>query len=481
MVIKSLPGLNGRLALAIAAAAFGSSFQHGYNTGVVNAPQKIISQFINTTYDERHGEYMSTSQVTTWWSLAVSIYCVGGIFGGLLTGVVADRLGRKGGLLWNNVAVLVGVVLELLSKAVSAYELLILGRLILGFNSGLNAGLAPMYLSEISPVHLRGSIGTVYQLVLTISILVSQVLGMAGLMGTDALWPWLLAVTILPAIFQVCTLPLCPESPKFTLLNKGKEIEAQNALTWLRGTIEVHDELDEMRAEYEAMKLVPRVTLSEMFTSAAMRMPLIIACVIMLAQQFSGINAVFFFSNSIFMSAGLTESSAQYATLGVGVMNVLMTFVSLVLVEKAGRKTLLLTGFIGMAISVSFLFVCLLFVDPTKPPTWISYFSVPWVILFVVMFAVGPGSIPWFLVSELFSQGGRPLATSIAVGVNWSANFIVGLSFLPLQEAMGASVFVIFIVLLCLFAAFTYFKVPETKNKTLEEISAIFRQRGYQQ
>jgi SP family facilitated glucose transporter-like MFS transporter 1 len=75
--------------------------------------------------------------------------------------------------------------------------------------------------------------------------------------------------------------------------------------------------------------------------------------------------------------------------------------------------------------------------DPTKPPTWISYFSVPWVILFVVMFAVGPGSIPWFLVSELFSQGGRPLATSIAVGVNWSANFIVGLSFLPLQVTVS--------------------------------------------
>jgi len=479
MVVKHVPGLNWRLALAIVAAAFGASFQHGYNTGVVNSAKKVITPWMNETYAASHGEYMTESQETFWWSLVVSIYCVGGIIGGLLTGFVADRLGRKGGLLWNNVPVLIAAILEIICKPVGSYHLLILARFILGFNSGLNAGLAPMYLSEISPVHLRGAIGTVYQLVLTISILMSQILGLNTLLGTDDLWPWLLAVALLPAIFQVSTLPICPESPKFILLNRGKEIEAQHALTWLRGTVEIHDELDEMRAEYEAMKLVPQVTLKEMLTSSTMRMPLVIACVVMVAQQFSGINAVFFFSEDIFQDAGLTPTAAQYATIGVGVMNVLMTFVSLVLVEKAGRKTLLMTGFIGMLVNVILLFFCLQFQESFGE--WISYVSIVWVILFVVMFAVGPGSIPWFLVSELFSQGGRPLATSIAVGVNWSANFVVGQTFLPIKDAIGAYVFIIFAVLLGLFAIFTHFKVPETKNKTIEEISAIFRQRGYQQ
>jgi len=124
----------------------------------------------------------------------------------------------------------VAVVLEGFSKACGSYEMLILGRFFIGFNSGLNAGLAPMYLAEISPMHLRGAVGTVYQLVVTISILVSQILGLEGLLGTSTKWPWLLAATIIPAIFQVCTLPLCPESPKFTLLNKGKEIEAQRGI-----------------------------------------------------------------------------------------------------------------------------------------------------------------------------------------------------------------------------------------------------------
>jgi len=472
MVKKRMPGLNGRLALAISAAALGSSFQHGYNTGVVNAPQKVISQFMNETFNDRHDEYMTTSQVTGWWSLAVSIYCVGGIIGGLMTGIIADRLGRKSGLLWNNVTAIVGVVLEVLAKYTGAYEILILGRLIIGFNSGLNAGLCPMYLAEIAPQHLRGAIGTVYQLVVTISILFSQILGLEFVMGTELLWPWLLGVALLPAIFQLSTLPVCPESPKYILINQGKEIEAQNALTWFRGTLEVHEELDEIKAESEAMKLVPKVTLGEMFTSKTMRMPLIIACMMMLAQQLSGINAVFFFSNTIFASAGLSAAASQYATLGVGVMNVLMTFVSMAIVEKAGRKTLLLTGFIGMMINVILLYLCLQF---QSAGAWISYVSILWVILFVVMFAVGPGSIPWFLVSELFSQGARPLATSMAVGINWGANFMVGLMFLPLKDAMGPAVFLIFVVLLALFSTFIYFKVPETKNKTIEEINDYFQ------
>ena len=474
-----------------------------------NCTLQAMSNFINETYIERHGVEIAESSLTLIWSVIVALYCFGGIFGGLLTSVVSDRLGRKGGLLWNNVLVLLGGGLEALSKPSGSYEMICVGRFILGINSGLNAGLAPMYLSEISPVHLRGAIGTVYQLVLTISILVAQILGLSSLMGNDACWPWLLAVTILPGIFQIATLPLCPESPKYILLTQGREVETQNALTWLRGTIEVHDELDAMRAEYETMKAVPKVTLGDMITSDALRMPLIIACVIMLGQQFSGINAVFFFSVSIFQTAGLTDSAARYATIGVGIMNVAMTFVSLVLVEKAGRKTLLLIGFAGMLVNVVLLYLCLLFKDLGQ---WISYLSILWVILFVVMFAVGPGSIPWFLVTELFSQGGRPLATSIAVALNWTANSIIAVSFLPIevsftpghnghlltsafkfrrcnsylildsfQGAIGAHVFGIFALLLGTFIAFTWFKVPETKNKTVEEIAAIFRQRGYQQ
>ncbi|XP_014612181.1 PREDICTED: solute carrier family 2, facilitated glucose transporter member 1-like isoform X1 [Polistes canadensis] len=475
--ISAKGGLNGRLIFAIAAAVLGSSFQHGYNTGVVNAPQELIENWISDIKMNRTGVPTNQSEVTVIWSIAVSIFCVGGMIGGSLVGFIADRFGRKGGLLLNNVLVLLTVLLEGFAKMARSYEMIIIGRLLIGINSGLNAGLAPMYLSEISPINLRGAVGTVYQLVITISILISQILGLEKLMGTENQWPLLLCLTVVPALFQVITLPLCPETPKYLLINKGKDMDAQRALTWLRGTIEVHDEMEEMRAEYESMKLVPKVTLKELFVNSALRIPLMIAVMVMLAQQFSGINAVMFFSTKIFMTAQLDKTSAQNATMGVGAMNVLMTLISLILVEKAGRKTLLLVGFSGMFLDTALLTVCLAFSEASRVA---AYLSVLLVILFVVLFATGPGSIPWFLVSELFNQSARPAATSIAIAVNWTANFVVSIGFLPLQEALGAYVFIVFAALQGFFAFFIYKKVPETKNKTIEEITSMFRQISYQ-
>ncbi|XP_006557784.1 solute carrier family 2, facilitated glucose transporter member 1 isoform X6 [Apis mellifera] len=470
-------GLNGRLAFAIAAAALGSSFQHGYNTGVVNAPQQLIEDWISNLKMNRTGQVTKQSEVTMIWSIAVSIFCVGGMIGGSLVGSIADRFGRKGGLLINNILVLLTVIFEGCAKTAKSYEMIIIGRFLIGINAGLNAGLAPMYLSEISPIHLRGAVGTVYQLVITMSILVSQILGLEQILGTAEQWPLLLCLTIVPAIFQVIALPFCPESPKYLLVTRGKDMEAQRALAWLRGTIEVHDEMEEMRTEYESVKLVPKVTLKELFVNSTLRIPLIIALMVMFAQQLSGINAVMFFSTKIFMMAQLDKNAAQNATLGVGAMNVLMTFISLILVERAGRKTLMLIGFSGMFVDTALLAICLAFAETSRAA---AYFSIVLVIMFVVLFATGPGSIPWFLVSELFNQSARPAATSVAIAVNWTANFIVSIGFLPLQEALGAYVFIIFAALQAFFVFFIYKKVPETKNKTMEEISSMFRQISYQ-
>lgn len=177
--------------MAIGASAIGSAFQHGYNTGVVNAPQVLVSKFINETYHERFEVYPDDTRIKLIYSIVVSLFCVGGMVGALMTAFIADRFGRKGGLLLNNVLVFVAAIFLGLSKTCRSYEMLIFGRFICGLNSGLNAGLAPMYLAEISPTHLRGAIGTVYQLVITISILLSNIFGLPSFLGTEDGWPWL--------------------------------------------------------------------------------------------------------------------------------------------------------------------------------------------------------------------------------------------------------------------------------------------------
>ncbi|KAK0169622.1 hypothetical protein PV328_011797 [Microctonus aethiopoides] len=474
---KRVQGLNARLMFAIIAGALGSAFQHGYNTGVLNTPQSLLSQWINETITKRTGVPTSEGSITTLWAITVAIFAAGGMIGGASVGTIADRYGRKGGLLLINVLVVIAVIFEGFSKMAQSYEMLIIGRLFIGINSGLNAGLAPMYLAEIAPVHLRGAVGTVYQLIITISILIAQILSAENLLTTKNLWPLLLSLTIIPGIFQCFTLPLCPESPKYLLVSKGRDADAKKALSWLRNTNDVHDEMEEMRQEYESSKIVPRVSMKDLVINPALRIPLIISVVVMIAQQFSGINAVMTFSTGIFTTAGMGKIGAGYATMGVGAMNVVMTIVSLVLVERCGRKTLLLFGFGGMAIDTALLTICLTYAENS---TAAQYFSVILVILFVVFFATGPGSIPWFLVSELFNQSARPVATSIAIAVNWGANFLVLMGYPPLEAALKSNVFIIFVVFQVLFTLFIYRKVPETKNKTIEEISSMFRQQTYQ-
>ncbi|XP_053213069.1 solute carrier family 2, facilitated glucose transporter member 1-like isoform X2 [Panonychus citri] len=475
-MINFKKGVTSRLMFAIAAGAIGSSFQHGYNTGVTNIPQKRIESWINSTYVGRFSEHPSLQTISLIFSFLSSIYCVGGMVGALSTAYFATKFGRKGGLLVNNIFLVIGIILNCLAKPFGYYELMIVGRFFVGINSGMAAGLAPMYLTEISPTNLRGAVGTMYQLILVISILVANVLGFESIMGSETLWPYLFAIPLIPMIFMFVTLPLCPESPKYVLIVQKREGLAASGLSWLRGTLEIHDELEEMRQEAASIALVPKVSFMDMWRNPIYRQPMFISIVVMLSQQFSGINAVIFYSTKIFQDAGLDGMKATYATLGMSVINTAMTLVSLILVERAGRRTLHLGGLIGMLFTTIILSIS---ISNGSIAFW-RFVSIVMVLAFVIMFAAGPGSIPWFLVGELFGSSARGMATSIAVCVNWSANFLVTVGFLPLSNVMGPYVFLIFTVLLGIFSVYTYFKVPETKGKSAEEIAALFRQKSYQ-
>jgi len=160
------------------------------------------------------------------------------------------------------------------------------------------------------------------------------------------------------------------------------------------------------------------------------------------------------------------------ASVGMGGVNVIMTFVSMVLIDMSGRKTLMLAGLLVMLCGTSLLMFSLILVNTIS---WLSYVAIFAVYLFIVGFATGPGSIPWFFVTELFTQAGRPIATSIASTVNWTANFTVGLLFSPVEDLVGPYVFIIFIVAQILFILYVYLAVPETKNKSVEEVSKSFK------
>ncbi|XP_056277402.1 solute carrier family 2, facilitated glucose transporter member 1-like [Pseudoliparis swirei] len=457
--------VTGYLLFSLCTAVIGS-LQFGYNTGVINAPEQKLRSFFNDTWVERHGT-PSARVCTIVWSVSVAIFSVGGMVGSFSVGVMANRFGRRRSMFLVNFLAVIGGLLMGFSTLCSSHEMLIAGRLVIGLFCGLFTGLTPCTWA-VSPTPLRGAFGTLHQLGVVVGILIAQVFGLESLLGSARLWPLLLALTVAPALLQCVLLPFCPESPRYLLINLQQEEEARKALVRLRGTENVSKDLREMKEESAKMALERKVTILELFRSPAYRQPLLIAVMLQLSQQLSGINAVFYYSTGIFKSAGVKQPI--YATIGAGVVNTVFTIVSLFLVEKAGRRTLHLVGLGGMAISALLMTISLLLKDIPV----MSYMAIVAVMMFVAMFEMGPGPIPWFIVAELFSQGPRPAAMAVAGCCNWTANFLVGMSFPKLEEWCGPWVFLIFMAFLIFFFIFTFLKVPETRGKTFDEIARSF-------
>lgn len=468
--------MTGALAFAIFSVTLGS-FQFGYHIGCVNAPGEMITAWIQDSHQSIFNQTLNKAGADLTWSVAVSMFAVGGMFGGLISGWIADKVGRRGGLLYNNLFAFVAAAMMGLAKPIGVYPLIVLGRLIIGFYCGLTC-IVPMYLAETSPTNLRGMLGSLHQLLVTISILASQIFGLPYILGNTDRWPLIFAFTVVPAVLQVITLPLIPESPKYTLCVRGQLDKATKDLRRLRGVDDVSNEIELFREEAAASGAAAqhRPSMIDMFRGSLL-WPMTIAAMMMLAQQLSGINVAMFYSTVIFKQAGLTNEGAVYATIVMGAVNVIMTVISVWLVDhpKFGRRSLMLIGLTGMWISTILLVVALSLT--ANGYQWASYGAIVFVLFFVISFATGPGSIPWFFVSEIFASSARGNANSIAVMVNWTANLIVGLTFLTLNNALAQYSFLVFTGFLTLFILFTWRFVPETKGRTVEEITASFDNR----
>ncbi|XP_061150290.1 solute carrier family 2, facilitated glucose transporter member 4-like [Syngnathus typhle] len=460
--------VTGTLALSVFTAVLGS-LEFGYNIGVINAPQQIIERDYNATWVHRYGQAIPPSTLTSLWSLSVAIFSIGGMLSSFCVGFVSEWLGRRKAMLVNNVLAFLGGSLMGLSKLCRSFEMMIIGRFVIGAYSGLASGLTPMYVGEIAPTGLRGALGTLHQLGIVTGILLAQILGLEQLLGSEELWPVLMGLTVLPTVLQMALLPFCPESPRFLYIVRCQEHHAKRGLRRLTGRQEVGDLLVEMKEEKRRMDMERKVSIPELFRSQLHRQPMVISILLQLSQQLSGINAIFYYSTSIFTKAGV--QSPVYATIGAGVVNCAFTVVSLFLVERTGRRTLHMLGLGGMCVCAVIMTVALALLETVPAMSYVSMLSI---FGFVAFFEVGPGPIPWFFVAELFSQGPRPAAMAVAGCSNWTANFIIGMSFQYVAELCGPYVFLIFAALLLFFLIYTFFRVPETRGKTFDQISANF-------
>ncbi|XP_061624765.1 solute carrier family 2, facilitated glucose transporter member 5-like isoform X2 [Phyllopteryx taeniolatus] len=391
---------------------------------------QFMQHFYNVTFTERHATPMGENQLTLLWSLSVSMYPLGGFFGSLMVAPLVNKLGRKGTLLFNNIFSIVPALMMGFSELAKSYEIIIVARFIVGICAGLSSNVVPMYLGELSPKNLRGAIGIVPQLFITIGILSAQILGIRNILGNSSGWTLLLGVTGIPALIELLLLPFFPESPRYTLIQRGDEMTAKKALQSLRGREDVTEELSEMHLEDRSERAEGRLSVLSLLSQRSLRWQLVSIILMNMGQQLSGVNAIYYYADSIYATAGVAQNDIQYVTVGTGAVNVFMTVAAVFIVEASGRRLLLLIGF-GICCGACILLTVAL--DFQKSVTWMPYISITCVIIYITGHAIGPSPIPYVVTTEMFRYSARPAAFMVAGSVHWLSNFTVGLLF-PFME-----------------------------------------------
>uniref|UniRef100_A0A8D0YJI2 Major facilitator superfamily (MFS) profile domain-containing protein n=1 Tax=Sus scrofa TaxID=9823 RepID=A0A8D0YJI2_PIG len=356
------------LILVSVVGAFGSSFLYGYNLSVVNAPTRYIKAFYNESWERRYGRAIDPDTLTLLWSVTVSIFAVGGLVGTLMVKLIGKVLGRKCALLVNNGFAISAALLMACSLRVGALEMLIVGRFLMGVDGGIALSALPMYLSEISPKEIRGSLGQVTAVFICVGVFTGQLLGLPELLGK-----------------------------------------------------------------------------------------------------------IWFYTNSIFEKAGITPEKIPYITLSTGGIEILAAIFSGLVIERLGRRPLLIGGFGLMTLFFGILTATLTLQDHAP---WIPYLSILCILAIIAAFCSGPGGIPFILTGELFQQSQRPAAFTVAGTVNWLSNFTVGLLFPFIQKSLDTYSFLVFAAVCFAGAVYFYFVLPETQNRTHAEISQAFAKRN---
>ncbi|KOC62479.1 Solute carrier family 2, facilitated glucose transporter member 1, partial [Habropoda laboriosa] len=463
------------LVVAGVTCCLGSAVPAGFNIGVLNNAAHVRG-FCNESVKERYGVDVSDNGLKIIWSTVVSICLIGGAVGSFLSSWIADRYGRKKALCIGNIFGIVGAVMFFLVRKLNSIELLLAGRLAVGFSGGFATCLVPMYMAEIAPLRLRGAVGVLCQLGLTGGVFLGQIAGLNTVLGTENSWHYMLGAFVPLCMYAlVVTSIVLPESPKYLFIIKEQKQKALDELRRIRNmdVMLLQVEISSLQQEIEMKTTVEPWTVKRILKDPSLRLPIFLVCIIQFGQQMSGINVVFYYSNFIFVDAGLGITGAQYATLGTGVANIAMALVSVPVMSSLNRRGVLLT-------SIYLCFGCLLVLCTSILLIHVSsrmpIVCTVTVLAYVIFYGIGLGPIPYFIGSELFDVGPRPVAMALGSIFNWGGNFIVGMMFPTVESIIGAYTFLIFVGFLLLLAQIVRKYLPETRGRSTMDVAASISQ-----
>lgn len=456
------PSAGGRsyLCLLSGGAALGGLL-FGYDTAVISGAIGFI---------EAH--FKLGVGMTGW---AASSLLIGCMFGAMFGGPLSDRFGRKPMLLLCSVVFALSGVGSAVASNLTVYTW---NRLLGGLGIGAVSVLSPLYLAEVAPQRIRGRLVSLYQLAIVLGILVSFFVNMLIQRHGATLppvngepwnqaqgWRWMLGILVTPsAIFGLLLLPL-PESPRWQM-KRGRRLEAKLTLTRIGGPEAAAREI----AEIEQSLKEEEGRLSELFSGGLGR-AMLIGVALAIFSQFGGINAIMYYGPELFKAAGSNEDQAFLSTVVLGLTNVVATLGAIALVDRLGRRSLLICG-------VSLQIVCLAAVGVLYRIHASPFLLLVFVVLFLIGFAGSTGAVTWVIIAEIFPTKVRGQAMGIVVLALWGADYLVSQTFPVLKESIGPSnTFFCYAACCFLGLVFTILILPETKGRTLEEIEQSWQER----
>jgi sugar porter (SP) family MFS transporter len=408
--------------------------------------------------------------VTSWVTL-------GALIGALAAGELADSIGRKRTVLIAGAMFTLGSLVQALAPDAIV---LVTGRLIIGAGVGVAAVAAPLYAAELAPTNLRGRFVSSYQLAITIGIFLAYLVD--GWLSKSDSWRFMLGASAVPGLLLFGVALLAPRSPRW-LMMKGRREEAAAQLTKIRPGVDFVPRLDAI--ETALREEGTRASWAEVFR-LEWRRPLLIGVGLAIFQQITGINAIIYYADQIFASAGFVSQSSQttVTTWAIGGVNVLATLIAIAYIDRLGRRKLLLTGLVGMAISLIVVGIAFQFIGKTAAgatasdtgPSSAGIVTLFALVGFIICFAFSMGPVVWTVINEIFPGHIRGRAVAVATAVNWGSAFLVSQFFLTVIGAIGNSLTFWLFAVFCVIAwVWIYFRVPETKGQSLEQIQLLWK------
>ncbi len=436
------------LRVSIIAAIGGLLF--GYDTGVISGALLYIRTDLHASDFEQEA--------------IVAAVLLGAMIGAAASGYLADRISRR----WTKVISGTVYFIGAIGCALALNAPMLIGfRLLLGLAVGTASFVSPLYISEMAPPRIRGGLVSFNQMAITSGILIAYLVNFA-FKDLDANWRWMLGVAAVPGAALAIGMLSVPQTPRW-LMEAGRKIKARDVLRRLRSgdpDADVDEELSEIESASEAERRMSWRAL----VRPKLRPMLTVGLVLALAQQFVGVNTVIYYAPTILADTGLSASGSLARTVLVGVTNVVFTVVAVLLLDRVGRRKLLLTGTVGIIVGLVTLAA---YFTSTTLQEHAGYLALAGLLIFIASFAIGLGPVFWLMISEIFPVGVRSIAMSVCTIANWGANFVVAQTFLSLGNLITRQgVFCLYAVLAVAALVFFASKVPETQGRSLEEIQS---------